>query len=107
MTIQELLTSLEIPAQYGSMDEAVDPPYIIYMGSMPDNYYFDNIPYVKQKAYRLEYYFKDKNESLEETLETLLASDGWTFTKSDDLYISQENIYAVYYYIERMQNYGN
>ena len=111
MTIQELLANYTetygVPTQYGTMDEMCDPPFIVYMGYAPDHFYADNIPYVKQKAYRIEYYFKTKDESLEETLESTLSSDGWIFDRSDDLYISQEKLYAIYYYIERMQNYGN
>lgn len=107
MTIQELLSQSSIPAQYGVMDEIVDPPFIVYMGQSPDIFYADNQSYVQNKSYRIEYYFKDKNEELEEELEELLSSDGWIYDKSDDIYISSEHIFTIYYYIERMQHYGN
>lgn len=107
MTIQELLTESPIPAQYGVMDEAIDPPFIVYLGMQPDVFAADNIPYVKYQSYRIEYYFKNKNESLENQLEDLLKSDGWFFTRSDDVYIESENMFVIYYYIERIQNYGN
>ena len=111
MTIQELLaaysTQNKVPVQYGTMDEMVDPPFLVYLGMAPEHFYADNIPYVKQKAYQLEYYFLNKNESLEDNLEDALTSDGWFFTRSDDIYIETENIYVIYYYVERITNYGN
>jgi len=51
----------------------------------------------KANKYRVEYYFKTKNEEKEETIEKLLLDGGFLYEKSEDVYIESEDLYVIYY----------
>lgn len=99
MTIYETLDALSFPWAYGRFLEKQSPPYAIVMGAGQDAFSADNTYYVRDNNYRIEYYFKEKNEEQEAELEDALLADGFLYEKSEDLYIDSEDLFAIYYYI--------
>lgn len=101
MTIFQVLQTLNLPCAYSSFkgDSALEPPYIVYMGNGQDTFKADNTIYHKQNAYRIEYYFTEKNETNEDDIETALLENGYIYEKSDDVYIETEGVYVIYYFI--------
>ena len=101
MTIFQVLQTLNIPCAYAGFkgDTSVEPPYIVYLGNGQDTFKADNTIYHKQNAYRIEYYFSEKNEAKEDEIETALLNHGYIYEKSDDVYIETEGVYVIYYFI--------
>lgn len=103
MTLYEKLKSiLDIPIIYLNFKsdenkEPIYPPFIAYMSTGQNSFLADNTIYTKENTYRLEYYFKRKNEELEDKLENMLLSLGYIYTKSEDVYINEEDVTVIYY----------
>lgn len=106
MTLFEILTNqqtgLGIPCVYshfrGKGTKAPEaPPYIAYLGDGQDNFEADDTYYHNRNRYQIEYYFTDKDEDLEATLEQLLVDNGYLYTKSEDVYIESEGVFVIYY----------
>ena len=98
-TLLKIKTELNIPAAYSHFQNPVEPPYLVYIGSGQDNFLGDNTLYWRQNTYQLELYFKDKNEELENSVEEILLEDGYIFTKSEDIFIEEEGLFLIYYYV--------
>lgn len=102
MTAIELISALsqtEIPVFYGRSIEGVKPPYLVYLGDGQEQFNADNTFYKKSNSYRIEYYFTEKNETIEETIESALLAEGWLYSKSEDIYIESEDVFEIYYQI--------
>lgn len=97
--IQTTLQSTRLPCAYMHFKKPVNPPYIVYFGNGQENLPADNTLYWRENKYRVEYYFTEKNESNEASLEDALLGDGFNFEKSEDIYIEDENVYVIYYYV--------
>lgn len=97
--MKELLEQLGIPFAYSHFQKPVTPPYIVYLGNGQDTFGSDNTWYHKQNRYQLEYYFKTKNEANEQAIEDLLLANGYNYTKSEDVFIEEENVFLIYYQI--------
>jgi len=101
----EFIKALEaagFPVAFGTYRADPSFPYIIYMGAGQEHFLADNGIYSKNDLYRLEYYFIDKDIEKEQTAEEALENAGYIYTKSEDVYISDEDIYCVYYDIWRI-----
>ena len=96
MTFQNLLKRAGIPVAYGVFKNAPKPPFVVYLGAGQKSL-SDDTKYHKANKYRLEYYFKTKNEEKEETIEKLLLDGGFLYEKSEDVYIESEDLYVIYY----------
>ena len=59
----------------------------------------DNTHYWKQNTYQVEYYFTTKNESNEASIEEALLEAGYLYEKSEDIYIEDQGVFVIYYYI--------
>lgn len=90
-------SGLSIPVAYGRFKEPPGLPYVVYLGDGQDQFSADNTYIYKANSYRLEYYFKDKDESIEEAIEKLLLDNGLQYRKSEDIYISSEDVFEIYY----------
>ena len=99
MTIFQTLQSTGLPCAYSHFKKGQTPPYIVYIGNGQDVFEADNTHYWKQNTYRVEYYFTTKNESNEEAIETALLDNGFLYDKSEDVYIEDEGVFVIYYYI--------
>lgn len=99
MTIYETLQETKLPCAYSHFKTAQDPPYLVYIGSGQDTFQADNTHYYKQNTYQVEYYFTTKDESLEASIEDELLKAGFLYEKSEDVYIEDEGVFVIYYYI--------
>jgi hypothetical protein len=99
MTIFQVLQSTGLPCAYSHFKKKQSPPYIVYIGNGQNTFQADDTHYWKQNSYQVEYYFTTKNESNEEAIESALLENGFLYEKSEDIYIEDEGIFVVYYYI--------
>ena len=99
MTIFQVLQSTGLPCAYSHFKKKQSPPYIVYIGNGQETFQADNTHYYKQNSYQVEYYFTTKNESNEEAIETALVDNGFLYEKSEDIYIEEEEVFVIYYYI--------
>ena len=99
MTIYQTLQSTGLPCAYSHFKKKKSPPYIVYIGNGQETFQADNTHYWKQNTYQVEYYFTTKNESNEEAIETALVNNGFLYEKSEDVYIEEEEVFVIYYYI--------
>ena len=99
MSIYQTLQSTGLPCAYSHFKTAQDPPYIVYIGSGQDVFNADNTHYWKRNTYQVEYYFTTKNESNEAAIEDALLENGFIYEKSEDIYIEDQGVFVIYYYI--------
>jgi len=99
MTIFQTLQSTGLPCAYSHFKTPQSPPYLVYIGNGQDNLDADNTHYWRNNRYQVEYYFTTKNESNEEAIETALLDNGFLYEKSEDIYIEDEGVFVIYYYI--------
>lgn len=104
-TLYELLTDqqtgLDIPCAFSHFGKNAPeaPPYLVYIGAGQDTFKADGSFYTTRNRYQLEYYFKDKDESIEAQIEAWLLSHEFLYEKSEDVYIEDEGVFVVYYNI--------
>lgn len=99
MTIQEVLNSIGLPVAYSHFKQKQKLPFIVYVGNGQEQFVADNNFYYKQNSYRIEFYYKNKNEKIEEKIEKALCESGYLYEKSKDIYIDSENVFVIYYYV--------
>lgn len=99
MTIYQTLQSTGLPCAYSHFKKKQSPPYIVYIGNGQNTFQADDTHYWKQNTYQVEYYFTTKNEQNEEAIETALLDNGFLYEKSEDVYIEEEEVFVIYYYI--------
>lgn len=97
MTIQEILTATGLPVRYSHFTTPQEPPFIVYLGDGQTHAAADNGYILKRNNYQVEYYFTKKDEEAEDAIETALEQGGFLFDKSADAYISEENVFVIYY----------
>lgn len=97
--LNEIQQQLNIPWAYARFKTQTEPPFIVYLGNGQEVLEADNTYYWKQNTYQLEYYFTIKNEATEATIESILLSAGLLYTKSEDVYIEEEDVFIIYYEI--------
>ena len=95
--IYDILRETGLPVAYGHFKKMTAPPFIVYLGDGQDTFSADNTWHFKSNQYSIEYYFTTKNEEAEDRIETLLLSNGYNYSKSEDVYIDSEGIYVIYY----------
>ena len=71
----------------------------MYIGSGQNYMDADNTHYYRQNTYQVEYYFTTKNETNEASIENALLAAGYNYTKSEDVYIQEEDVFVIYYQI--------
>lgn len=99
MTIFSTLQATGLPCAYSHFKTKQQPPYIVYKGNGQDVFEADNTHYWKQNAYQIEYYFTEKNESNEASIENALLDAGFLYEKSEDIFIDSEGVFLIYYYV--------
>lgn len=93
------LDKINVPFCYSHFQKPVGFPYMVYIGSGQSTMSGDNAWYWKKNRYQLEYYYKLKDESKESAIEDILQKLGYNYTKSEDVYIENENVFLIYYTI--------
>lgn len=101
-TLFEILETSGLPCAYshfmGDAEEVpFSPPYIVYIGAGQNDMAADNTYIWAKNRYQIEYYFTKKDESKEAEIENLLLSNGYNYTKSEDVFIENENVFVIYY----------
>ena len=99
MTIYQTLQSTGLPCAYSHFKTDQTPPYIVYIGNGQDVLNADNTHYWRRNTYQVEYYFTTKNESNEADIEDALLDNGFIYEKSEDIYIEDQGVFVIYYYI--------
>lgn len=97
MTIFEALQSTGLPCAYAFFKTKQEPPYIVYIGDGQNTMKADNTVHWSTNAYQVEYYFTQKNESNESSIEKALLDAGFIYEKSEDVYIEGEDVFVIYY----------
>ena len=99
MSIYSTLQSTGLPCAYSHFKTPQTPPYIVYIGNGQEVFEADNTHYWRQNTYQVEYYFTTKNESNEASIEDALLTAGYLYEKSEDVYIEDQGVFVIYYYI--------
>ena len=98
--IYQILQGIGLPCVHSHFKKSkVKPPYIAYIGSGQNTMDADNTHYWRQNTYQVEYYFTEKNETLEADIEDALLAAGFNYEKSEDVFIEDENVFVIYYQI--------
>lgn len=99
MSIVTTLDKTKLPVYYAYAPKLTKPPYLIYMGDGQETFDADNTHYHRENAYRVEYYFREKSETNEAAIEDTLLADGYNYSKSEDIFIEDEGVFVIYYYL--------
>ena len=99
MSIYATLQGTGLPCAYSHFKTNQTPPYIVYIGNGQDNLDADNTHYWRNNRYQVEYYFTTKNEQNEASIEDALLGAGYLYEKSEDVYIEDQDVFVIYYYI--------
>ena len=99
MTIFETLQSTGLPCAYSHFKTKQEPPYIVYIGNGQNTVPADNTLIWRENRYQVEYYFTTKNEAAEASIEDALLSAGFLYEKSEDIYLEDQKVFLIYYYI--------
>ena len=100
MDILNTLKKTGLPVVYShSRRKNIKLPYIAFIGDGQDIKAADNTYYYSRNTYQIEYYFIKKNEENETAIEQALLADGWRYTKSEDSYIEDEEVFVIYYHV--------
>ena len=98
MSIYSTLQSTGLPCAYSHFKTDQTPPYIVYVGNGQDNLDADNTHYWRNNRYQVEYYFTEKSESNEASIEDALLGAGFIYEKSEDIYLEDQGVFLIYYY---------
>jgi hypothetical protein len=71
----------------------------VYIGNGQETMQADNTHYWRENSYQVEYYFTEKNEANEDAIEDALLGSGYLYDKSEDIYIEDQGVFVIYYYI--------
>lgn len=99
MNILSVLQSTGLPCAYSHFKNNQDPPYLVYMQSGQEQFSADDTRYWHRNTYRVEYYFKKKDSNAEAAIEKVLLDAGYRFTRSEDIFLEDEDVFVAYYYI--------
>lgn len=99
MSIYTTLQSTGLPCAYSHFKTAQEPPYIVYIGNGQETMQADNTHYWRENSYQVEYYYTEKNEANEAAIEDALLGSGFLYDKSEDIYIEDQGVFVIYYYI--------
>lgn len=93
------LKKLGIPVFYGVAKAMTSPPYIIYLGNGQDIFEADGTCYMIENRYQIEYYYKEKNDDFEAQIESALLAAGYSYEKSEDVYVDDLECFMTYYHV--------
>ena len=93
------LKKLKVPVAYGRFKRKQEFPFLITIGAGSTFFSADNNSiFHGENEYRVELYFQNKDESLEEAIENALTTNEFIILdKSEDIYIDKEDCFEVYY----------
>ena len=97
MTVYQMLETLGRPVAYGYHTGDKQLPYFCIMGAGQDQFVADNTYYKTRDLWQIEYYFKKKDVTLESQIEALLLENGYLYSKSEDVYLEDQDVFVIYY----------
>ena len=99
MSIFEILQSTGLPCAYSHFKTKQEPPFLVYLGNGQDTFAADNTWYYRKNTYQIEYYFNKKSSANEDAIEDALLDAGYQYDKSEDVYLEDQDMFLIYYYI--------
>ena len=99
MSIYQTLQTTGLPCAYSHFRTNQSPPYIVYIGNGQEVFEADKTHYYRENNYQVEYYFTTKDESNEASIEDALLGAGYLYEKSEDIYIEDQGVFVIYYYV--------
>lgn len=100
MTMQQVLETTKLPTWYFTpCEERVPARYLIWYGNGQTAANADDTLYFRKNGYIVEYYFDEKDEEKEAEIEAVLLNNGYLIEKSEDVYVDDEGIFMIYYYV--------
>lgn len=99
--IEEMLAETGLPFQYHHFTEenAVDPPFIVYLNDESSNFYADGVVYAVISSINIELYTDEKDHKLEEKIENIFKEYNVAWEK-EEIYIESEQMYEILYQME-------
>lgn len=97
--IYSALQATHLPCAYSHFKTNQTPPYIVYIGSGQNIFRADDTHYWSENTYQVEYYYTEKDESAEADIEDTLLDNGFNFEKSEDIFLEDQNVFVIYYYV--------
>lgn len=99
--LEEMLAETGLPFQYHHFTEenAVDPPFIVWINEESANFYADGVVYAVIDAVSIELYTDEKDHKLEEKIEEIFKNYNVSWEK-EETYIDSEQMYEVLYQME-------
>lgn len=97
--IYSALQTIHLPCAYSHFKTKQMPPYIVYIGSGQNIFRADDTHYWSENTYQVEYYYTEKDESAEADIEDTLLDNGFNFEKSEDIFLEDQNVFVIYYYV--------
>lgn len=95
----QLLKSLNIPVGYFVNPSPGVVPFLVYYGSGSANFKADDVVFAKNANWNIELYVTKKDVQLEEQIEKLLDNAEIVWEKGQDVYIDEEKVFLIPYYI--------
>lgn len=99
LPMNSILEQTGLPNFYGTLKEETQTPYLVWYGNGQNTFQADNTHYFRENNYIVEYYFDLKDPDTEEMIEDILLEYGLNYEKSEDVYINDEHVFLIYYYI--------
>ena len=99
--ISNMVKSIGLPYAYNEFPEGTQqaPPFICFLYDSSDDFAADNVNYAKVRHLVIELYTDNKDFSLEQTVETTLATNGLFYTRNET-YLTSEQMFLVTYEME-------
>lgn len=99
--IEEILAETGISFAYHHFTEenAVDPPFIVYLNDESSNFYADGVVYAVISSINIELYTDEKDHKLEEKIENIFKEYNVAWEK-EEIYIESEQMYKILYQME-------
>ena len=98
MSIMDTLQATGLPCAYSHFKEKKEPPFLVYIQNGQDQFSADDDRFWHRNTYQIEYYYKTKSPSAEAAIEEELLAGGYRFTRSEDIYLDEEDVFVIYYY---------
>lgn len=99
ISIYQTLTETGLPCAYSHFTTRQDPPFLVYFGEGQEIFLADDTHYHTKNNYQIQYYYKKKNEENEAAIEAALLSAGYLYEKSEDIFVEEQNVFVIYYYV--------
>lgn len=102
MTLEELkqrCVDAGFKYAYGCFKRPTEPPHLVAISTATDNFMADDKVYLKKTPIQLDYTYLTKDLEMQNKIEDEILSD-ITWNKSDEAYLSDEEIWQVSYFFE-------